>query len=236
MWRSSSVPSPSRSSCACAGRCARIALARRAEHFVDDRAAIGGARRHRDGVERVELENMARENRIGIAHQDLDFGDAEIAREQSRVGLRSRARQRRRGLRRVERAGKAAIVVAGPSCGSHASFRKSLEALQEARGTMGDPSRFCARVITTSCVPSACTKSCAVWPMRRSGGIRPTRARMGRLRNASVTVRGGHVPSSNPPSTTRSTDKKRASSNPRISGGDGWSAARGSDSAAWRAR
>ena len=40
---------------------------------------------------------------------------------------------------------------------------------------MGEPSRFCARVITTSGVPSACTKSCAVWPMRRSGGVRPTR-------------------------------------------------------------
>ena len=73
---------------------------------------------------------------------------------------------------------------------------------------MGDPSRFCARVITTSWVPSACTKSCAVWPMRRSGGARPTRARMGRLRNASVMVRGGQVPSSRPPSTTRSTDNK----------------------------
>ena len=55
----------------------RVLLGECPEHVVDDRAALGGARRHGDGIERVELEDVAREDRVGVAHQGLDLGDAE---------------------------------------------------------------------------------------------------------------------------------------------------------------
>ena len=82
---------------------------------------------------------------------------------------------------------------------------------------MGEPSRFCARVITTSAQPSACTKSCAVWPMRRSGGVEADARAHGPVEERVRPVRGGHMPSSSPPSTTRSTERRRASRRPRIS-------------------
>ena len=65
----------------------RIIRGEAAEDVVDDGPARGRARRRRDGLERVELEDVAGEDRIGIAHQRLDLRDAEGAREQGRVGL-----------------------------------------------------------------------------------------------------------------------------------------------------
>ena len=52
--------------------------------------------------------------------------------------------------------------------------------------TVGAPPRFLARLTIAWRAPSAATKSCAVWPMRRSGAERPSAARIGRLRKASV--------------------------------------------------
>ena len=116
------------------GQIARIGLREGTKHLVDDRAAIGSAGRHRDGVERIEFQDMARKNRIRIAHQDFDFGDAEAARKQSRVGTGRGPPKRAHGLRRVEHSGPIAIGVSRQNhIGPHRIARKSLEPLQEPR-------------------------------------------------------------------------------------------------------
>ena len=83
--------------------------------------------------------------------------------------------------------------------------------------TVGAPASLAARVEDDfTCAPSACAKSCAERPMRRSGGSRPRSRRIGRLSQGSLRVSGGQVPSFSPPSTTRSTVCRRASSGPRM--------------------
>src|SRR5215217_7907751 len=94
---------------------------------------------------------------------------------------------------------------------------KALRRWRKRDGTMGEPLRFAARVITTSLAPRSWTKSCAVWPIRCSGDASPSRARIGRFRKASVSTRAGQTPSSSPPTTIRSKESRRASSRPRIS-------------------
>ena len=83
-------------------------------------------------------------------------------------------------------------------------------------GTVGAPAILAAWVRITSRAPSNWAKSCAERPMRRSGRSRPSSSRIGRLSQASVWLSGGQVPSTRPPSTTRSLSVRRASSRPRM--------------------
>ena len=84
-----------------------------AKRFVDCRAAIGCRQRHVDGIERVELENVAGVDGVGIAQPVLDRGDRELCRPRlaRRPRLRLLDRLDLRGL--VDRAGVMKIPVAG---------------------------------------------------------------------------------------------------------------------------
>ena len=82
--------------------------------------------------------------------------------------------------------------------------------------TAGAPACLAARERMTSGAPSPCAKSCADRPTRSSGKLRPSSSRIGRLSHGSLRVSGGQVPSFNPPSTSRSTLCRRASSRPKI--------------------
>ncbi len=83
-------------------------------------------------------------------------------------------------------------------------------------GTVGVPAILAARLRITSRAPRSCAKSWAERPMRRSGRSSPSASRIGRLSQASVLLSGGQVPSTRPPSTTRSLSVRRASSSPRM--------------------
>ena len=146
-------------------------------------------------------------DRIRVAPQRLDARDAELA------SAAVRALRPRRGAPigcdasgAIERAGEANNVR--PGC---ASFRASPLRPRRRRFVAGSATRrsaslraFCARESIAWRAPSAATKSCAVWPMRRSGGERPSSARIGRLRKASVSAAGGQTVSSSPASSVRS--------------------------------
>src|SRR5262249_60075505 len=54
-----------------------------ADGTVDRVAAFGGARRHVDRIEAVELEDMLRVDRVGVAQPVLDLGDGERAGSRS---------------------------------------------------------------------------------------------------------------------------------------------------------
>ena len=100
--------------------------------------------------------------------------------------------------------------------GCHAFPPSASRRNRKREATVGEPPRLAARDSTTLPVPIAMVKSWAVWPMRRSGGVRPSSWRIGRLRKASVGAAGGHTVSSRPPSSTTSAATRRASSRPRI--------------------
>ena len=79
------------------GNCAGNVLSNSPMRVVDDGAAVGGARRRVDLVERRQLEHVLGVDRVGIAQQVLDLGDAEASRSR---GERRRRRRPRRRLRR----------------------------------------------------------------------------------------------------------------------------------------
>ncbi len=82
--------------------------------------------------------------------------------------------------------------------------------------TVGAPSRRPVCSSTTSGAQAAWAKSCALRPTRRSGGGRPSAARIGRDRNGSCGAPCGHTPSSSPARTSRSALTRRDSRAPRI--------------------
>ena len=100
--------------------------------IVPRSAALG---RGRDGFERVELEDVAREDRIRVAHQGLDLGHAQGCAETAPDRASARARQGRRRARRVEDAREAAVALAAFDMPvPDALAGEGLEALQEAGG------------------------------------------------------------------------------------------------------
>ena len=197
----------------------RIRLGEAAEHVVDERAALRRAR--------ARPRSVRARRASGCGAHRSNTGRAPGSRSRSPKGCAETAPGRASAPGAPAAAPAPACRGAARGGGSVRRLRrmpvrrrrsptKAFRRCRKREGTMGLPPRFCARVITTSAQPSAWTKSCAVWPMRRSGGARPMRRASGRLRKASVSVLGGHVPSSSPPSTTRSTTRRRASRRPRI--------------------
>ena len=159
-----------------------------------------------DRLERLQAENTFGVDRVRIAAQGLDPGDAERASAAVRpadaapafaaAGARPAGRARAHSRDSARRAPAAA---AWPRRRPRAAMR-----CRKREATVGSPPRFFARLRIASGAPSAATKSCAVWPMRRSGGERPSSARIGRLRKASVLTAGGQTVSSRPARSTRS--------------------------------
>ena len=116
-------------------QCICVFLGEFTKRFVDRRAAIGRRQRHVDGIERVELENVAGIDGVGIAQPVLDRGDRELCRTRlaRRLGLRLLDRLDLRGL--VDRAGVANILVAGRLRRFPALLaRDGFQPVQEARG------------------------------------------------------------------------------------------------------
>ena len=62
------------------GQVVGVGLREFAERFVDRRAAIGGRQRHVDGIERIEPQDVAGIDRVGIAQPVLDRGDRKPCR------------------------------------------------------------------------------------------------------------------------------------------------------------
>ena len=156
---------------------------------VDHGAAVARAGRRVDGVERPQLENVLGVDRVGIAQPVLDLGDRE--RRRPRVERRLRRGPRRWRLHLgglVERARPGEISLAALARRVPALLAGDRgEPLHEARGhrrRAGELGRDRLRI--TSSAPSACAKSCADSPMRRSGRSRPSAWRIGRLSQGSA--------------------------------------------------
>ena len=166
-----------------------------------------------DRLERLQAENVFGVDRVRIAPQNLDSGDAQRllgeVRPAGAAPAFAAAGTRPAGRARAQRQDSARRALPAPS-----SPRAPAAAAMRCRkreATVGSPPRFFARLRIASGAPSAATKSCAVWPMRRSGAERPSAARIGRLRKASVSTAGGQTVSSRPARSTRSKLRRRAS-------------------------
>ena len=178
-----------------------------ADRAVDHGAAVARAGRRVDRIERPQLEDVLRVDRVGIAQPVLDLGDASA--DAAARARRASARARRHGLARSPacraRAPSRDIARRASALRPSALAGDRREPLQEARGhgrraaELGGAGEDRPRG-----APSACAKSCADRPMRRSGRSRPSSCRIGRLSHGSLRVSGGQVPSTSPPSTTRS--------------------------------
>ena len=94
--------------------------------------------------------------------------------------------------------------------------RRFTKRLSHRDGMVADSASRLARVSQTSCAPSACWKSCAARPMRRSGRRNPASARMARLSHGSAPLELGQTPSFRPASIKRSAPCTRASIGPQI--------------------
>ncbi len=105
---------------------------------------------------------------------------------------------------------------AASACPSPSPFASCWMRSTQRDATVGAPESFSARVSSTDRAAASVAKSCAARPVRRSGGSRPSFARIGRDSHGSVAASRGQVPSLRPPSTTRSKSSNRASSGPRI--------------------
>ena len=156
-----------------------------ADRLVDHAAAVGGAGRRVDRFERMQIEHVLGVDGVGIAQPVLDLGDRQARRAAPRAAASARAARPVAACRRARRAPRAQreIMVAAlarlvPAL--RAGERR--DPLQEARGDRRRAAdSWPARVSTTSLAPSACAKSCAARPMRRSGRSRPSSSRIGRL-------------------------------------------------------
>ena len=83
-----------------------------ADGGVDDGAAVGGAGRGVDRVERLQSENMLGVDGVGIAQPVLDLGDRKARRPRRARRLRRRLRRRFAVLRPIERARPGEISLA----------------------------------------------------------------------------------------------------------------------------
>ena len=105
-----------------------------ADGAMDDGAAVARAGRRVDRVERLQAENMARVNRIGIAQPVLDGGDRQAQRPCREFRFRRRALGRFHLGRMIERAGELEISVAARERAVPARAGERGDALHEARG------------------------------------------------------------------------------------------------------
>ena len=163
-----------------------------------------------DGAEDRKAKNPLGVDRIRVAPQRLDPRDAERARAllDRRAGCWRRAwpatfsglSSARAQARYVRPAPLGLLDRRIAPAAAPMRWRKR-------EATVGSPPRFRARLRIASRAPSAETKSCAVWPIRRSGGESPSVARIGRLRKASVSTAGGQTFSSRPAMSTRSNER-----------------------------
>ena len=141
---------------------------------VDGGAAFGVGRRHADGLQHLELQHVARIDRVRIADQRFDLRDADAlqARVRGRLGFGS-ARARRARLGCIERAAQASASSArfefAPAPFASVSSRHS-----QRDASVGEPSRRNARVSTTFGALASCAKSCAARPRRASSEASPS--------------------------------------------------------------
>ncbi|WEK51130.1 MAG: hypothetical protein P0Y66_03580 [Candidatus Kaistia colombiensis] len=102
---------------------------------MDQRAAQRHVRHDADRVERIELQDAARIDRIGIADQRLDLGDRKPARARLQRRQRLGTAHGHRPRRAVERAGPVEIAQATDAKRLRLAFAEASEqALQPARG------------------------------------------------------------------------------------------------------
>ena len=135
------------------------------------RSAASGSFANR--LERAQLQDLAGIDRVGIADQRLDARHRELLRAQYRSGGEGRG-----GVRRSMRVGRVEAARPAQSVARRASASSSARSspacarrrCSQRDATCGSPSCRSARVSQTSGCPSACAKSCAARPIRRSGG------------------------------------------------------------------
>ena len=189
--------------------------------LVDDGAAVARAGRRVDRVERAQIGARAgrRSSRDRAATVSISVTDSALGRARrggfgagprrpaaAASGASSRARQVEVSRRRAR-----ALRSSAPRPRPRRAAARSARRRSARRATLGR-----AASAITSGAPSACAKSWADRPMRRSGRSRPSACRIGRLSQGSARVSGGQSPSTSPPSTTRSTVCRRASSAPKM--------------------
>ena len=102
------------------------------------------------------------------------------------------------------------------SSGFSSPFNRFSMRLSQREGTVSASSDLMDRVSQTALAPTACWKSCADKPIRRSGKSRPACNRKLRLSQGSGAGGSGQVPSFNPARITRSALCTRASNVPQI--------------------
>ena len=181
------------------------------------RSAASGSFAER--LERPQPQDISRRR----SHRDRGSASRSASPKAASAAARPAARaagasaDRSRAARRGCRAQREHLRAARPHRRRQAPrrHRRSAAAASARRRAARRPARS-ARVSHTSGWPSACAKSCAARPIRRSGGSSASAARIGRESSGSSRVCAGHVPSFRPPSTTMSTLCRRASSAPQM--------------------
>ena len=133
-----------------------------------------GARPRAEQGQRLQLQDVAGEDRVGVGDPRLDRGDAELARahRQRRARL-GRAHGPRRPAMALRACAQASQGCSGAS-DRPMPFTSACSRSSQREGTVGAPSTLAARVSTTRGAPSCEVKSCAASPMRSSGAGRPS--------------------------------------------------------------
>ncbi len=192
------------------------------ERVVDADAEIGAAGIGVELVQRLQLQDVAGVDRVGVAEPGLDLGDRQPARprgeRRARRGAAAMARiAPRRGRRpRPASPGRVQARPSRPTARSTVSSRNS-----QRDGTVGTPSLRAARVNAASGAAIAWAKSCAAMPIARSGTAISNSRRICRDIHGSCAAGPGQMPSLSPPRTTRSACCSRASTRPQIAS-RGW--------------
>ena len=211
-------PPAARNACSPSAISARVRIGRQrvgeclgeiADRVVDHGAAVGGAGRRVDGVERAQLEDVLGVDRVGIAQPVLDLGDDELRRPRRERRLRlaaaatglhacggasSVARPARDSARRARAPRSSAPRPRPRRAAARSARRPSARRRAWRRGSGSPPAR---RAPARSRAPKG---RCAA-PADRGRAA----CRIGRLSQGSLRVSGGQTPSTSPPSTTRST-------------------------------
>ncbi len=120
-----------------------VALGEIADGGVDDGAALGGAGRGIDRIERPQAQNVLGVDRIGIAQPMFDLGDRKAFRPRRARRRRRRLRRRHDPLRPVELARPGQIVLAALHGSFPAFAGNGGEALDEARRHRRRAGDFC---------------------------------------------------------------------------------------------
>ena len=199
------------------GQLARKSADEFGERRVDADAEIGAAGIGVELVERLQFEDMAGIDRVGVAEPGLDLGDRQPARPRGE-------RRARRGAAAAAGIPRRRAVRPRPAPPDRARARRRgrpraarcRAASSQRDGTVGTPSLRAARVSATSGAAIAWAKSCAAMPIARSGTAISNSRRICRDIHGSCAAGPGQVPSLSPPRTTRSACCSRASTRPQI--------------------